>query len=327
MGLVQSLLQEISEGYRISRQEALNLASEQLNIYDLMHAANKLRENFFGNEIKFCSIINAKSGICSNDCKFCAQSSRYNTDIATYPLIPAETTIAAAEDAARSRASSFGIVTSGMKISSDGEFNSILQTIAEITAKNRIRICASLGELDEDKAEKLKKAGLNRYHHNLETSKTFYSQICSTYDYNKKIRTIRIAKKTGFEICCGGIFGLGEQWEDRIDMAMLIRDLHPDSIPINFLRPVKGTPLENMKPLAPLEALRIIAIYRFIFPDTTIKVAGGREYVLRDLQSWMFYAGANGAILGNYLTTLGRPAEEDLEMIRSLGLKLKKEKA
>jgi biotin synthase len=321
MDSIDRLGEKTLSGKGIDRDEALSLAVDSADTYDLMHAANGIRRKFFENTVSFCSIVNAKSGLCPNDCAFCSQSSHYSTGIGASDIVDPDEAIRASGEAAENGAAHFGLVTSGMKLNKE-DIDKIVEMVQMISSENKILPCVSLGELDEKEARALYDAGLRKYHHNLETSREFYPRICSTYEYERKLRTLRIAKGTGLEICCGGIFGLGETWEDRIDMAMAIRDLDAASIPINFLRPVEGTPLGSKRTLEPLEALRIVAIYRFIFPDKTIKVCGGREYVLRDLQSLMFFAGANGAMLGNYLTTPGRSVEEDLQMIRDLGLEL-----
>lgn len=319
MNRITNLVDECICGKGISRQDALLLVSEETNIYELIHAANSIRQNFFGNKIAFCSIINAKSGLCPNNCAFCAQSAFHHTGVKATAIISPKTALDAAESAFRNHSINFGLVTSGVKLDDDN-LNAILDAIRKIKNSGSIGVCASLGELDKNRACLLYEAGIRTYHHNLETSPRFYPQICSTYDYKHKIRTIEAAKKAGMKICCGGIFGLGETWEDRIDMAMEIRCMDASSIPLNFLNPIKGTPLESQHLLPPLEALRIIAIYRFIFPDKTIKICGGRETVLGDMQSWMFYAGANGTMVGDYLTTKGRSPEADLRMLKDLGL-------
>ena len=184
----------------------------------------------------------------------------------------------------------------------------------------QIPVCASLGLLDIDTALRYKKAGLKNYHHNLETSESFFKNICSTHSYKESIETVRIAKKTGFRVCSGGIFGMGETPQQRVELAFTLKELDVDCIPMNFLNPISGTPLENMPPMKPLEILKTIAVYRFILPQKDIIICGGREINLRDLQSFMFVAGANGTMLGNYLTTKGRAAKEDLQMIKDLGL-------
>ena len=241
-------------------------------------------------------------------------------DIETYPLLSAKELARGTAASETTAVHNVGIVISGVAIGGDDELDIICRVIGEIQRELPLEICASLGELSLDKARRLKQAGLKRYHHNLETSERFYPRLCSSYDYRKKLETIENAREAGLEVCCGGIFGVGEEWEDRLELAFTLRKLDPDSAPINFLRPVPGTPLENVEPLSPLEALRIIALFRFVLPQKTIKVCGGREHVLGDMQSWMFYAGANGAILGNYLTTSGRSVAEDLAMVKNLGL-------
>ena len=321
MASLNQFLEKALDGEGVSRGQALVLADNGIDIYDLMHAANRVRERFFGSKVLFCSIINAKSGRCLNDCAFCAQSSHYDTGVEETGLVDSEDAVTASRNAARSGAVNFGLVMSGVGPEA-GDTRRIAEAVRTIHDEGNIQPCASLGEIDGEKARLLYDAGLRRYHHNLETSERFYPNICSTYDYRKKVDTLRAATRAGLEICCGGIFGLGETWEDRVDMAMTIRGLGASSVPINFLRPVEGTPLGSRPVLGPLKALRIISVYRFIFPTTTIKVCGGREYVLRDLQSWMFHAGANGAMLGNYLTTAGREVDEDLQMVRDLGLEL-----
>jgi biotin synthase len=318
--LVEALLRKALSGIPVSRDEALGLCDERVDIYDLMHAANRLRRKRFGNKVRFCSIVNARSGACPNDCSFCAQSSYHATGVDETALIDVAAVLGASREAARNGAASLGLVTSGVGLSS-AETEVIAHAARSVGDEGMLLPCASLGELDEDRARTLYDAGIRRYHHNLETSERFYPHVCTTYDYRTKLRTLRTARAAGMRLCCGGIFGLGESWEDRVDMAMTIRGLNVDSVPLNFLRPIPGTPLGDQPPLEPLEALRIIAVYRFMFPKATIKVCGGREYVLRDVQS-MFYAGANGAMLGNYLTTSGRAVEDDLWMVHDLDLEL-----
>ncbi len=197
--------------------------------------------------------------------------------------------------------------------------------MAHMKDEVNIQRCASLGIIDEATARRLKDAGVEEYHHNLETARSFFPNICTTHDYEEDVATVRAVKSAGLKACCGGIFGMGESREQRIEMAFTIKELDVDSIPMNFLNPIKGTQLENAEPMAPFEILKTIAVYRLIFPDKDIKLAGGREKNLRDLQCMMFAAGANSTMIGNYLTTFGRPASEDLQMINDLGLTVKKE--
>lgn len=297
----------------LTSSEANKLVSAQ--IYDLLYCANKIRHKFFGNSIKLCSIINAKSGKCPEDCGFCAQSSRYNAEVKCFPLISREKIAKAERQTKENKAYSLGIVTSGQSPTNE-ELDKLCNSIKKMKS---VEPHASLGMLTEEKANALKKAGLKMYNHNLETSRSFFPKICSTHKYDDRIKTIKIAKGY-FKICSGGVFGLGESWRDRIELAFTLKELNVDCVPLNFLNPIKGTPLENQMPLEPFEILRVIAIFRFILPDKTLEIAGGREKNLRDLQSWMYYAGANAALAGNYLTTIGKDPKEDLQMITDLDL-------
>jgi len=317
---IEDIAGRLIDGGLLSREEALELCADETDLLSLMWAASRVRAHFFGRKVTFCSIINAKSGRCRSDCIFCAQSSRYRTEIEVHPMMEKAGLLEAIKRTAGDNASHVGIVTSGVKAPEGRELDVVLDTAREVAREGKVRVCCSLGQIDERQARLLKEAGVTRYHHNLETSATFYRNVSKMIDYEDKVATVRAAKSAGLETCCGGIFGLGESWEDRVELAMTIRELDVDSVPLNFLRPVKGTPLGEAAPLKPREGLRIIALFRLMVPDKTIKVCGGREFVLRDMQSWMFHGGANGAILGNYLTTPGRPPEEDLRMVEDLGL-------
>ena len=291
-----------------------------LDLYDLLYQAHKIREAQFGRKVDFCSIVNAKSGRCSEDCKFCSQSAHYQTSVPIYNLQSAEEILAGALDAQHNGAGKFGIVTSGVGIKDEEEWEKIYQTIGLLCRQTQLEIDASLGCLDLEHAIRLKEAGLYRYHHNLETSAEFFPRICTTHSYEQRLATLRAVKQAGLRLYSGALFGLGESWEDRLDLAFLLKEIGPDTVPLNFLYPAADTPLANVKPLPAQEILRIIAIFRLILPDKNIGVCGGRESNLRDLQSWMYYAGATGAMLGNYLTTTGRAPEEDRRLVEDLGL-------
>jgi len=282
---------------------------------ELIAEADKIRDAFQKGSLDVCTITNAKSGLCSEDCKFCAQSSHHTADIAVYPLKTRELMLEEASAAKKNGAKRFGIVTSGNALS-DEEIRTIAGTIKEVS-KNLIA-CASLGALTYDQLKMLKDSGLSRYHHNIETSRRFYPQIVSTHSFDERINTVKAAKKAGLEVCCGGIIGLGETWDDRLDMAMLLKDLDVDSIPVNILVPVKGTPMEGKNFISPVDAVRTIAIFRIILKDKTIKVAAGRETMLKDYQGMAFMAGANGMLIGGYLTTRGRSVEEDKKFIEEI---------
>ncbi|MCK5595071.1 biotin synthase BioB [bacterium] len=290
------------------------------NLTDLISTADKIRRKFKGEKVKLCSIINAKSGMCDQDCAFCGQSSYHKTKTPKYPMLDTEAIVKSAMDAERNGAAEFSIVTSGKGINSREEIGKIKRSIKRIKKETSLECCASLGVLNKDFLKELKDAGLDRYHHNLETSQSFFPQICTTRPYRENVDTIIAAKEAGLITCCGGIFGMGESQKQRIELAMTLKELDPDSIPINFLNPVKNTKLENMSLLKPLEALKIIATFRIIFPTKDIIICGGREITLQSLQPMMLLAGANGMIIGDYLTTKGRNVQDDLDMIKDLGL-------
>ncbi len=314
----------IEGGAPVDRGEALWLA-ESAPFDELMLGAGRLRRHFCGDVVDLCSVINAKCGACSEDCAFCAQSARHQTQADIYPLVDTERMTGEAGAASERGADHFGIVTSGESVRADGrDFEAICSAVESIAKQGAVVPCASIGRLEPGALERLCSAGLRRIHHNLETSERFYPRICTTHSYAERVAMVRAAKAAGLEVCCGGLFGLGETWADRVDLALQLRELGVDSVPVNFLNPVPGTPLADRPLLEPRHALRIIALVRFVLPDRTIKVCGGREIVLRDLQSWMFAAGASGTMIGHYLTTAGREAADDLQMISDLGLTTRK---
>ena len=305
----------------IDKKTALYLSGNSgLETHVLFDLANKMRQKLHGNTIDLCSIVNAKSGACPEDCAFCAQSSHSDTHAKVYPLLDKDEIKRVAESAKEKGVKRFCVVTSGKK-PSDDELNEICGFIS-IVRETGLLPCATLGFLDREQLKKLKDSGLHRYHHNLETSEFFFSEICSTHTYNDKIRTIESARSLGFSVCSGGIFGLGESWEDRIDMAFALKGLGVDSVPINLFTPINGTPLSDRGLLNPIEALKIIAIYRLVLPESEIRVCGGRPATLKEKVSQIFFAGADGMLLGNYLTTSGRDPEDDLQMIKEMGLSI-----
>ncbi len=285
----------------------------------LMASGAEIREYFKGKRINLCGIINAKSGICPEDCKFCAQSAHYNTDTPQYPLLDHDVIVEKAKEARDCGTHMFGIVTSGTRISNEREWDEIYDAVKGIKELG-IKPCVSLGMLDRERALKLKEAGLYRYHHNLETARSFFDNICTTHEYKEDIETVKTAKKAGLSICSGGIIGLGETMEQRIELAMTLKELDVDSVPLNILNPRPGTPLMDAKPLPPIEILITIAIFRFILPDKDIKLCGGKEANLRQLLPLGIVAGCNSLMTGDYLTTPGRNPALDIEMIKDLGL-------
>jgi biotin synthase len=289
----------------------------KLPLAELISQANEIRKTFIGNKLELCSIINAKSGLCSEDCKFCAQSLRHKAQVQIYPLKDARQIVQAAKDAKKIRADRFGIVTSGNCLT-EKELREIAIALSEIKEKVKIKTCASLGALKKDELRLLKQAGLTRYHHNIETSPRFYSQIVSTHSFQERIDTIMAAKELGLEVCSGGIIGMGETWQDRIEMAFLLRELDVDSVPINLLVPIKGTPLESMEPVSCVEAIKTISLFRIILKNKIIKIAAGREAALKDFQGLGFMSGANGMLIGGYLTIKGRPVDEDRRLVEEI---------
>ncbi len=306
----------------IIREVAEYLASDEADIYDVLHAANAIRRHYKGDAVEFCSIVNAKSGNCSEDCTFCSQSARYDTAAPTYGMLPREKIVAAAEEAARNGARCFGVVIA-VKGPRLREMDYLETVYREMSENVDVRMGGSLGILTREDADRLYAAGMRMINHNLETSERFFPSICTTHTYQERIDTLANAKAAGMELCSGVIFGMGETEADRLDVLYELNRLGADSVPMNFLNPIPGTPLGNQAPMKPMEILRWIAIARFILRDKDIRICGGREKNLRDLQSWMFYAGANAAMLGNYLTTLGRPPEDDVRMVEDLGLTLR----
>lgn len=297
-------------------RKEINLLSK-LPLCELISVADKLRQEFAGSKIELCNIMNAKSGLCDQDCKFCAQASRHNTGISVYPLKRKKEILEAAQQAKDIGAERFDIVTSGDSLSKE-ELAIICEAIEEITSKIGISMCASLGTLDKQAFKLLKQAGLSRYHHNIETSPSHFSKIVSTHKFQDRINTIKTAKEAGLEVCSGGIIGLGESLEDRIEMAFCLKELNVDSVPINALVPIKGTPLEGTNLISCMEVIRTIAIFRIILKDKIIKIAAGRESVLKDFQALAFMAGANGMLIGGYLTIKGRDVAEDYKLLKEI---------
>ena len=318
--LASELVERISNGGNITTEEALRLAEAKgSELFDLFRAASKVKERFVGNEVHLCSIINAKSGRCAEDCAFCAQSSHHKTDAPVYSLVQENRLVESAHVAEKEGSACFGIITSGTTVNGS-ELESILEALKKIRQETTVLPSCSLGIIDEETARKLKDAGMDTYHHNLETAESFFPSICTTHPYEDDVNTVKAVKKAGLKICSGGIFGLGESPAQRIEMAFTLKDLDVDSVPINFLNPIDGTRMEGASNITAMECLKTIALYRMILPDKRITVCGGREKNLRDLQSWIFFAGANGTMVGNYLTTQGRNVGVDMKMFDDLGL-------
>jgi biotin synthase len=272
--------------------------------------------------VSLCVIINAKSGLCSEDCAYCSQSVRSQAQISTYPLLAQEQMVDAARAAADAGAARFSLVTSGRGIVTSRDKKVILNTVAAIREKVDIKICASLGIVERSFLAELQAAGVDRFHHNLETAGSFFPEICTTHTFAERVATVEAAQEAGLSVCVGGIWGMGENLAQRWELAQAIRELDPEAIPLNFLHPLPGTKLADRPLLAPMEALKIIAAFRLTFPDKTIIICGGRQPTLRSLAPLMFAAGANALMTGDYLTTRGRLPEDDRLMLEDMGLEL-----
>lgn len=319
---VETLVDRVVKGEAPSLEEGLRiLHSSGAEYTAFMAGAHYLKELSFSNTAQLCSIINAKSGRCMENCAFCAQSAHHQSSPPVYPLKSREEIIEGARLAQEEGSHCYGIVTSGTKPEFGNEFNTVLSSISEIRDRFDIEPSASLGLLTKELAEALAKAGCATYHHNLETARSFFPEICNTHDYQEDVDTVKLAKASGMKVCCGGILGLGESDEQRVELAATLRELNVDSIPLNFLNPIAGTPLEKHQSISAMDCTRVITMFRYFLPNKPISVCGGRETNLRDLQSWIFMAGASGTMIGNYLTTAGRNREIDLQMFADIEVK------
>ena len=320
---ISALGQRVLNGGQIARDEALwlfNLESSA-DILDLLSWANRIREQFKGNKIHLCSIVNAKAGACSENCSFCAQSSFYQTGSPKYGFVDPEPVLEAAEEANKNSVTAVGLVAAWKGLNEGPMLDEVCDRIRELKAGGKTRPDASLGIIKkQDVADRLKEAGLECYGHNLESSRRFFPQTCTTHTYDDRLETIGYLKKAGIKICSGGIIGMGETREDRCDLAFELNAIGANVVPVNILNPIPGTPFEKNPPLPVMEILKTIACFRFILPRQEIMIAGGRTVNLRDAQSMIFMAGASALMVGNYLTTLNQPVEKDLQMLKDLGL-------
>jgi biotin synthase len=320
---ISALGRRVLDGGRIDRDEALFLfrLESSADIFELLAWANRIREHHKGNKVHLCSIVNAKAGGCSENCKFCSQSSFYQTESPRYGFVDPEPAREAVAEAARNNVTALGLVAAWKGLNEGPMLDEVCERVRELKAQGGVRVDVSLGIVKSARvAERLKEAGVECYGHNLESSRRFFPEHCSTHSFEDRLQTIRHLKQAGIRICSGGIIGMGETREDRCDLALELREVGANVVPINILNPIPGTPFENHPPIAPLEALKTIACFRFILPRQEIMVAGGRTKNLRDLQSLIFAAGASALMVGNYLTTLNRPVAEDLQMLADLGL-------
>ncbi len=303
----------------ITFEEALKLAElKGSSLMELFSVANRVREKECGNNIEVCTITNAKSGKCSENCKFCAQSAYYNTNIETYEMKDVEVLVSEYRESCRIGSDMFGIVTSGGKIERESHEYEVLKEFLK-KAGGKSQPCFSIGKLGYEEALELKRLGLTRYHNNIQTSIESYADIvATTHTVQERIESIKNAKKAGLKVCCGGIIGMGESWKDRISMAFTIKELDIECLPLNILNPIKGTPYGERDILGVDEILKTIAIYRIILRDKVIKVTAGRESILKDFMGMAFMAGANSMMVGGYLTVRGRSVEEDMKFIENI---------
>ena len=303
----------------LTKEEALFILNiDDLYVPFLVHLAQKIKKHYFPeNEVEFCSIINAKSGACSEDCKFCAQSKFYKTPINIYNLVPVDEMVEGAIRGVEFGANRYCIVLSGKQATPE-EVDRIVEAVKEIKKEGLpINVCVSAGTMDEESLKKLKEAGVKRINHNLETSRRFFKEIVTTHTWEDRYETIKRVKKVGLSTCSGGIFGMGETNEDRVDMALTYRELEVDSIPLNFLMPIEGTPMENAPGVEVMEALKIIGMFRFTNPKAELRLCGGREQNLRDFHG-MAVLMTNALMVGGYLTRAGRDIKKDYQLLKDL---------
>ena len=320
--LIDGMIEIALKGQSISSDKALQLESfthEELDY--LFIGTDRIRDKFKGEDVKICSIVNAKSGRCVEDCSFCAQSSSFQTDAPETELMSVEEMVAAAKEAEAFGANEFSIVASGTKMDDRNELDKVIAAVRRIKAETKLETCCSLGLMELDDLKELKAAGLDRCHHNLETAASFFNKIVTTHTYEDEVKAVQNAKEAGLQVCVGGIFGMGETFAQRVELAFSIRELGTQSLPINFLKPIDGTGLDHLETIEYYDALKTIALLRLVLPKIDLFVCGGREEVMTDKQEQLFSAGANGILGGYYLTTKGQDPKRDIEMIRSLGLR------
>jgi biotin synthase len=315
---IKEATSRVLSGEDISIEEAQRLLNSN-DLDSLIRCSNTITRRFNGDLVDVETLINAKSGACPEDCSFCAQSSRYKTGINKYDLLPEETILKQAQKAKESGANSFCLVCAYRSPPKE-DFDQICKTIIEIKKKVKIDVNVSLGFMTREMVRRLKSIGVKRYNHNLETAESYFSQICKTHDFHDRVETAKIVVDEGLELCCGGIIGMGESPAQRLELAFSIKSLRPNEVPINILIARKGTPLEGLNPLDPMDAIKTIAVWRFIMPKTILKIAGGREIHLKEKERIALKAGANGIITGGYLTTGGNRSTRDIAMIKEIGL-------
>lgn len=309
--------QAIENGTPASIEEALEL-NERYSTDELREAADAIRQKWCGDAIHTCSIVNARSGRCSEDCKWCAQSGRHNTGVKEYDYISEEDMMTAFHTNRNLGVSCFSMVTSGRKVM-PGHMAGFCRLFKKASVEGGVKLCASMGLLDREQLQQLWDAGVRKYHCNLETSRRYFPTLCSTHTIDDKLRTIAVAREIGFKVCCGGIIGMGETMRDRLELAEMAREAGASSIPINILQPIKGTPLENVERITEEEVTRSVALMRFVAPKCTLHFAGGRAQLSREAMEKILRGGMNGALVGDMLTTIGNKVDEDYAMFDEIG--------
>lgn len=316
---------KVLSGGEVTFDEALRLIeTPRENYFQLYASANRIREAYCGDSVYLCGIVNAKSGACSENCSFCSQAAIHPTSIETYSLMDTEAMLKASHEAYHNGAKAFGIVTAWKGIKKGKVLDKICDTVRQIKAEGKVVPDLSLGIIDDPEvAIALAEAGAEEYNHNLETSRSFFKEICTTHDYDERVRTIQHVKNAGMRVCSGGIFGLGESPKQRVELAFEIKSLDVHNTPLNFYHHTDGNSVDitKVKEMEPLQALAIVSVFRFVLPGNILKIAGGREKILGDFQELMFMTGANSTMLGNYLTTKGRSSADDYALIARSGLK------
>lgn len=314
--------ERVLDGGEVSFEEALDLEKVRgADLYFLSAYAAKIRELFHGDKVDLCAIVSARTGGCGENCAFCAQSAHHQTGITIESNLDTNDILKKAKAMEEAGVHRYDIVTSGKGYKlGDPEFTTILDIFTRLGRETKLQLCACLGSIGDEEAIALKERGVVRYNHNLETAKSFFPQIVSTHSYEEREKTIKVVKRIGMEVCSGGIIGMGESFAQRIEFAFALKDLEVDSIPLNILNPIPGTPLEHQQPLNPLEIIKTMAVFRFILPKSNIRFAGGREANLGSLQVLALISGINGMLTGNYLTTKGQGVSADLAMIENAGL-------
>lgn len=316
---ISELKEKVLAGGELTEAEAMGLATiDEAGIDELIEAAAEVTRRFFNREFDSCSIINARSGRCPENCKWCAQSAHYKTSASVYPLVDRKTCMDAADMNRRHGIRRFSLVTSGRAMTGKDLYTAC-SYFEQLREEGGLHLCASMGLLDRESLEKLYKAGCTRYHCNLETAPSHFPALCSTHSLDDKLKTIRLAREVGMEVCSGGIIGMGETREQRIEFALALREIAPDSIPVNVLQPIPGTPLQDSEPLSQREILLTVAIFRMIHPRAVLRFAGGRARMSRDTQRRAMEIAVNGAIMGDMLTTIGSQVADDKKLIAECG--------